>query len=129
MTTATKEKLAVRLGKVEKFFERNQKVIMIVCMVLLCAVSLMGNNEEVDAAAANKYIEGIKSILKYALGLTGGGIGLFGGVGLAMAYLQSNPSAYGEAIKKIVAGGMILGIAVSIDFFLPNTIDNVKSGK
>lgn len=95
----------------EKFKVNKKTLVVMGC--LLFGVVVLGEGE----AEGSKFINMLQPIIGYGLKITGGFIGLFGGVQFAMAYLQSNPTAYADAGKKIVAGGMLVGIGViSADF-------------
>jgi len=67
---------------------------------------------------ASKYVTQVSSLIKSGLQITGGGIGLFGAMQIGLAYMQGNPSAYGDAMKKIVAGGIIFGVGTLTETFL-----------
>lgn len=94
-------------------FKVNKKTLVIMGCLLIGAIAFGAGEKE-----GSKFIDMLQPIIGYGLKITGGFIGLFGGVQFAMAYLQSNPTAYADAGKKIVAGGMLVGIGVISGEFL-----------
>ena len=93
----------------------DRKMMVLLLLVVISSVAFAADS---SAEAGSKFITILRPIIEYGLKITGGFIGLFGGVQFAMAYLQSNPTAYAEAGKKIVAGGMLVGIGIIVPSFL-----------
>lgn len=93
----------------------NKKMLLVLALLMVSSVAFGADS---SAEAGSKFITILRPIIEYGLKITGGFIGLFGGVQFAMAYLQSNPTAYAEAGKKIVAGGMLVGIGIIVPSFL-----------
>lgn len=103
-------------------FLKSPKFWTNVTMFLLTGVVTLGDPAVTESAIAiaqtRVYIDGVMGIIKAGLFVSGGGIGLFGCFQLIMAYLQSNPTEYAAAVKKIVAGGMLGGLAVIAATFI-----------
>lgn len=91
-------------------------ILFILTGTVLYAVGEVDTTAKIGAATY--YFKKAIGVIKGGMYVSGGGISLFGFFQLIMAYLQSNPTAYADAVKKIVAGGMLIALGAGAELFI-----------
>lgn len=112
--------------KMKKVFDFLLSKQFIAYLSIVFIFFLSANNILADDAAFDQsrfFLTKILDVIKAGLYMTGGGIGLFGSFQLIMAYLQSNPTEYANAVKKIVAGGMLIALGFIASSFVNIEVD------
>lgn len=109
-------KLMERAKKNSVSWLKNNKTTLLYMGIYIAMGAACYAAAATEVSGADTYMSKMTVVIGGALKLTGGAIGLFGGMQIGLAYMQNNPSGYSDAIKKIVGGGIVYGVGSATDW-------------